>query len=179
MNASRKTHPETDLADSFLELFPIIHYRVGMKLEDALRCGQLTRKQVAILLLLRSEGGPEGRLRRKEIKQWLASWFEVSSATITRSLYALASSPLNLVQVVPAADSGREKQVILTPKGRQFLATMTEQGKKFLQVLFTQLSKEVISNGLDFVQRGIPVMKEEAATGTPLGQCTREQREVG
>src|SRR5713101_7964166 len=144
---ARKTHPETALADSFLELFPIIHYRLGMKFEDALRCGQLTRKQVAILQLLGSEGGSEGRLRRKEIEQWLSSWFEVSSPTITRSLYALASPPLNLVQIVPAADSGREKQVLLTPKGRRFLATMTEQGRKFLQVLFTDFPEEVISNG--------------------------------
>ncbi|MGH7961596.1 MAG: hypothetical protein ACRERD_07175 [Candidatus Binatia bacterium] len=160
MSAARKTHPETDLAAIFLELYPIVHYRLGMRYEDSLRCGQLTRKQVAILQFLRSGGGPKGCLRRKEIEQWLASWFEVSSATITRSLYALASPPLNLVQIIQDSHSDREKQVILTLKGKQFLTTMAEQGRKFLQPLFTRVPEEVIRNGLDFMKQSIAAIEE-------------------
>ena len=160
MSAARKMHPEAVLIETFLELYPIVHYKLGMRYEDSLRCGQLTRKQVAILQLLRSEGGPQGRLQRKKIEQWLASWFEVSSATITRSLYVLANPPLNLVQIVQDANSGREKQVMLTPKGKQFLSTMAAHGKKFLQPLLTQVPEEVIRNGLDFMQQSIAVMEE-------------------
>jgi hypothetical protein len=39
------------------------HYKGGMALEDALRCGQLSRKQVAILWLIRSEGEQAKRMR--------------------------------------------------------------------------------------------------------------------
>lgn len=160
MSAARKMHLETDLAVTFLELYPIVHYRLGMRFTDSLRCGQLTRKQVAILQLLQSEGGPKGRMQRKEIEQWLASWFEASSATITRSLYALASPPLNLVQIMQDSNSGREKQVTLTLKGKQFLTTMAEAGRKFLQPLFTHVPEEVIRNGLDFMQQSIAAMEQ-------------------
>ncbi len=114
------------------ELFLPVHYKIGMALEDALRCGQLSRKQVAILWLMRSERDAEGKMRRKDIERLLAAWFETSSSTITRALRDMARAPLNLVRLVEDPASAREKQVILTSKGQRFIQTMEEEGKKFL-----------------------------------------------
>src|SRR5207245_8436078 len=92
-------------------------------------------KQVAILWLMRAEGGLGGNMRRKDIERLLASWFETSSSTITRSLAALARAPLKLVRVVGDRDSGREKRVILTEKGEQFLVGMTAEWRAFTRKL--------------------------------------------
>jgi len=91
---------QEDLAAELMGLFLPIHYRIGVGFEETLRCGRLSRKQVAILWLMRAEGGPEGSMRRKDIERLLASWFETSSSTITRSLAALARPPLKLVRVI-------------------------------------------------------------------------------
>lgn len=50
---ARQPRPAGDLAAELLELFYLVHYKGGMALEDAMRGGQLTRKQVAILWLIR------------------------------------------------------------------------------------------------------------------------------
>ncbi len=54
-----------DPAAELLELFYPVHYKGGMALEDAMRRGQLTRKQVAILWLIRVEGSRGGAWRGK------------------------------------------------------------------------------------------------------------------
>ena len=63
--ASGTANPAAEL----LELFYPVHYKGGMALEDAMRGGRLSRKQVAILWLIRSEGGQGRRMRRKEIER--------------------------------------------------------------------------------------------------------------
>jgi hypothetical protein len=88
---------QEDPLAALMSLFLPIHYRIGVGFEETLRCGQLSRKQVAILWLMRAEGGPDANMRRKDIERLLASWFETSSSTITRSLAALARPPLKLV----------------------------------------------------------------------------------
>ncbi len=130
---------QDDFAAEATALFLPIHYKIGMALEDVLRCGQLSRKQVAILWLMRTERDTHGRMRRKDIERLLASWFETSSPTITRALRDMANTPLKLVRLVEDPDSGREKQVVLTPKGERFLHTMEEEGKKFLQPFLAQM----------------------------------------
>jgi hypothetical protein len=42
--------------EELLELFYPVHYRSGIAFEDAMHGGQLTRKQTAILWLIRFEG---------------------------------------------------------------------------------------------------------------------------
>lgn len=138
-------------AAEFLEFFYPIHYKLGMALEDALRGSQLTRKQVAILWLIRSEGGEERKMRRKEIERLITTWFEVSSSAITKALRSMARPPLSLVQVVEDPHSGREKQVILTAKGQRFLLTMVEQGIQFLQNITVQLTEEEVRTGIHFL----------------------------
>lgn len=141
------------MSGKFLEFFYPIHYRLGMALEDALRSGQLTRKQVAILWLIRSEGESGRTMRRKDILQLITTWFEVSSSAITKALRAMARPPLNLLDVVEDPRSGREKQVILTEKGEQFLLTMVDQGSQFLGEIVKRLTGEDVRYGMQFLQQ--------------------------
>jgi DNA-binding MarR family transcriptional regulator len=151
---------QDDPAAAFLEFFYPVHYQVGKALEDVMRSGRLSRKQVAMLWLIRSEGVQGSRMRRKEIHQRIATWFEISSPSMTRALRAMARPPLSLVRLAEDPTSGREKMVILTPKGERFLAEMVEQGKQFLQPLIAQFSPEEISTGLQFFRRGMAIVQQ-------------------
>jgi DNA-binding MarR family transcriptional regulator len=115
---------EPNRVETLLEFFYPIHYRLLMTLEDVLRRDRVSRKQTAILWLLRCEGGAAGELPRKEIERLLTEWFEVTSSAITKSLRALSEPPLQFVKVVPNMESGREKIVVLTPQGRDFVAEL-------------------------------------------------------
>jgi DNA-binding MarR family transcriptional regulator len=142
-------------AADLLELFYPIHYRGNMAVEDAMR-GGLTRKQAAILWLIRSAGSDGGRcMRRKEIVSRLQDWFEVSSPAITQALRRMARPPLELVRLVEDADSGREKRVLLTAKGQRFLLTMVERGRGFLQKVVEQLPEEQVRAGVEFLRAGV------------------------
>ena len=159
--ADTRPSVEEDLAAALMSLFLPIHYRIGVGFEETLRCGQLSRKQVAILWLMRAEGGPEGSMRRKDIERLLASWFETSSSTITRSLAALARPPLKLVRVREDPDSGREKRVILTAKGEQFLSSMITQGRSFAQKLLDGMPQTEIREMVRLMQKAIDVLERE------------------
>jgi len=146
-----------------LEFFYPFHYKGGMALEDALRCGQLSRKQVAILWLIRSEGAQGKRMRRKDIERSIQTWFEVSSPAITKALRSMARPPLSLVQITEDPQSAREKQVRLTPKGERFLATMVAAGQKFEQQIVDQLTPEEVSFGIHFLQRAMAALEHALA----------------
>lgn len=154
---------QEDPVAALMSLFLPIHYHIGVGFEETLRCGQLSRKQVAILWLMRAEGGPEGSMRRKDIERLLASWFETSSSTITRSLAALARPPLKLVRVVGDRDSGREKRVILMAKGEQFLSRMTEEGRTFTQKLLDGMPQQEIHEMVRLMQKAVGVFEREGA----------------
>ena len=156
---------QKDLAADLMSLFLPIHYRIGVGFEETLRCGQLSRKQVAILWLMRAEGGPEGSMRRKDIERLLASWFETSSSTITRSLAALARPPLKLVRVLGDRDSGREKRVTLTAKGEQFLSSMAAEGRSFTQKLLDGMPRQEIREMVRLMQKAIAVLEQNGAGG--------------
>ncbi len=159
MPRTTSVNAQNDFGAEATELFLPIHYKIGMALEDALRCGQLSRKQVAILWLMRSERDAEGHMRRKDIERLIASWFETSGSTITRALRDMASAPLKLVRLVEDPDSGREKQVILTPKGERFLHTMEEEGKKFLAPFLSQMPQEEIRELFHLLHKGVAVFE--------------------
>ena len=152
-----------DLAAELMNLFLPVHYRIGVGFEETLRCGQLSRKQVAILWLMRAEGGPAGRMRRKDIERLLASWFETSSSTITRALAALARAPLKLVRVSEDPNSRREKRVELTTKGEQFLGSMSAEGRTFTQALLDGMPKEEIREMVRLMQKAIMVLERDGA----------------
>lgn len=161
MTDMKRPEPE-DLAADLMNLFLPVHYRIGVGFEETLRCGQLSRKQVAILWLMRAEGGPDGSMRRKDIERLLALWFETSSSTITRSLAALACAPLKLVRVVGDRDSGREKRVILTARGEEFLAEMANEGRVFTQKLLDRMPREEIQAMVRLMQKAIEVLEEDS-----------------
>ena len=169
MAATRKITPAKESTATLLEFFYPIHYKLGMALEDALRGEQLTRKQVAILWLIRAEGGPEHRMQRKEIERLLSTWYEVSSSAITKALRAMARPPLELVQIVDDPQSGREKQVFLTPNVKQFLHTMVEAGERYLQEITTQLSSQTVQTGINFLSQ-VTTALEQVHSTTPPGK---------
>lgn len=138
-------------AEALLEFFYPIHYRLLMTLEDVLRRDRISRKQTAILWLLRCEGGAAGELPRKEIERLLAEWFEVTSSAITKSLRALSEPPLELIEVVPRAESRREKMIVLTPRGRKFLAEMMRDGIAFVTELVRPFSDRNVAGGIEFL----------------------------
>ncbi|MEW6297290.1 MAG: winged helix DNA-binding protein [Thermodesulfobacteriota bacterium] len=156
---SAEDHPAAVL----LEFFYPFHYKGGMALEDALRCGQLSRKQAAILWLIRAEGEQGTRMRRKEIERSVRTWFEVSSSAITKALRGMARPPLSLVQIVEDPQSAREKQVRLTPKGERFLATMVAAGQRFEQQIVDQLTPEELSAGIHFLRRAMAALEHALA----------------
>lgn len=143
----------TAAAAQLLEFFYPIHYKLGMTLEDTLRRGQLSRKQVAILWLIRAEGGPERCMPRKVIERQLATWFEISGSAITKALRAMARPPLNLVKLLEDPHSGREKRVILTAKGEQFLLSMIEAGQHYIQEIADQLTEADLRAGVHFLSQ--------------------------
>jgi DNA-binding MarR family transcriptional regulator len=146
-----------------LELFYPIHYKAGMALEDAMRARVLTRKQVAVLWLLRTEGAGRVGVRRKDIERSIKSWFEISSSAITKTIRKMARAPLKLVEMTESPDSGREKRVFLTRRGEDFIATMLSRGEKFLKELVEQLPDEEVEGGIEFLRDSIVVLERGRA----------------
>ena len=153
MAGARKVLPAGNSTTALLEFFYPIHYKIGMALEDALRGGKLSRKQVAILWLIRAEGGREHRMQRKEIERLLSTWYEVSSSAITKALRAMARPPLEFVRIVEDPCSGREKQVYLTPEGKHFLHTMVVAGQRYLDNLVSGFSASTMGQGIEFLSQ--------------------------
>nr|AMK59200.1 MarR family transcriptional regulator [uncultured bacterium UPO45] len=156
-------------ATALLEFFYPIHYKLGMTLEDVLRKGQLTRKQVAILWLIRSEGQEGRRMPRKEIERLLTTWLEVTGSAITKALRGMARPPLNLVKLIEDPRSGREKLVMLTAKGEQFLLSMMEEGQHYIQQIANHFSEADLQAGIRFLSQVTAALEQvrvERATET-------------
>jgi DNA-binding MarR family transcriptional regulator len=130
-------------AAELLELFYPIHYRGNMAVEDAMR-GKLTRKEAAIIWLIRSAGEDGIEMRRKEIVARLQDWFDVSSPAVTKALRHMARPPLSLVRLVEDAASGREKRVRLTSQGQRFVLGMITRGQDFLRKVVEQLPDQQV-----------------------------------
>jgi DNA-binding MarR family transcriptional regulator len=141
-------------AAELLELFYPIHYRGNMAVEDAMR-GKLTRKEAAIIWLIRSVGEDGCEMRRKEVVARLQDWFEVSSPAVTKALRHMARPPLSLVRLVEDAASGREKRVRLTPQGQRFVLGMITRGQNFLYKVVEQLPDQQVRDGIDFLRAGV------------------------
>jgi DNA-binding MarR family transcriptional regulator len=165
--AAPQIRTENDPAAELLDLFYPIHYKGGLTLEDVMRRGQLSRKQVAILWLIRSEGENGRQMRRKDIEQVIQSWFEVSSSTITKALHGMARPPLGLVRILDNPHSGREKQVLLTSKGERFLSAMVTEGREFEQRIVEQLSETEVREGIRFLRKAVAIF-ERARAERPL-----------
>ncbi len=145
--------PRGDPLLQLLEFFYPIHYKVGMALEDRLGAGRISRKQVTMLWLIRSEGEEGLRLPRKRIEQLLSDWFEVSSSAITKSLRAMAQPSMGLVRLVEDPHSGREKLVWLTAKGERFVASMVDRGREFIGTFARHFTADEIEQAIAFFSR--------------------------
>ncbi|WP_295682733.1 winged helix DNA-binding protein [uncultured Nevskia sp.] len=145
--------PVSDSAKEFLDLFYPVHYKVGIGIEDALRGGRLTRHQVAILWLIRSEGEGGRSISRKEIERSITRWFEIRNSAISKSLRVMAREPLDLLDILEHPTSGRERQVVLTAKGAREIERMVDQGRRFIQTMVDRLAAEEASQGVHFLGR--------------------------
>ena len=141
-------------AAELLELFYPIHYRGNMAVEDAMR-GKLTRKEAAIMWLIRSVGEDGMEMRRKDVVARLQDWFDVSSPAVTKALRRMARPPLGLVRLVEDAASGREKRVRLTPQGQRFVLGMITRGQDFLHRVVEQLPEQQVREGIAFLRAGV------------------------
>jgi DNA-binding MarR family transcriptional regulator len=156
-------------AAELLELFYPIHYRGNMAVEDAMR-GKLTRKEAAIIWLIRSAGEDGSEMRRKEIVSRLQDWFDVSSPAVTKALRHMARPPLSLVRLVEDAASGREKRVRLTPQGQRFVLGMITRGQDFLQKVVEQLPDQQVRDGIEFLRAGVAAYERVHAEASVNGK---------
>lgn len=136
-----------------LEFFYPVHYQMGTALEEVLSGGVLSRKQVAILWLIRSEGLEGREMRRKDIETALRTWFEISSSAVSKALREMFGPPLAFVEIRESPDSGREKLVSLTPRGDAFLAETTEKGERYVARLVEKMPAEVMSGGAAYLRQ--------------------------
>lgn len=144
---------EDTTAAELQEFFYPIHYQIGMALEDALRGGVLTRKQSAILWMIRSAGKDGRCMPRKEIVRSMQSWFEVTNSGLSKAIRGMARPPLALVEITEDPRSAREKLISLTPKGEQFLQAMATRGEAFLQDITVHMPAEVIRGGIEYLRQ--------------------------
>jgi DNA-binding MarR family transcriptional regulator len=154
-------------AAALLELFYPIHYRGNMAVEDAMR-GPLTRKEAAIIWLIRSAGEGGLEMRRKQIVARLQNWFEVSSPAVTKALRHMMRPPFSLVRLVEDADSAREKRVRLTPQGQRFVLEMVARGRDFLRQVVEQIPEKQVREGIAYLRAGIAAFEQVHAESTNL-----------
>jgi len=160
---AQKVQPKDTTAAELQEFFYPIHYQIGMALEDALRGGVLTRKQSAILWMIRSAGEGGRGVRRKDIVRSMQSWFEVTNSAISKAVRGMARPPLGLVQLAEDPRSAREKLISLTPKGERFVGAMAERGEVFLQDIIKHLPAEVIHGGVEYLRQLIEAFNRSRA----------------
>ncbi len=164
MNAvARKEQPKETVAAELQEFFYPIHYQIGMALEDALRGGVLTRKQSAILWMIRSAGENGRCLPRKEIVRLMQSWFEVTNSGLSKAIRGMARSPLALVEIAEDPRSAREKLITLTAKGERFIVEMANRGEVFLHDIVQHLPADVTRGGIEYFRQLIEAFNRSRA----------------
>ena len=183
MTKSTAQTKSKDLALEFLEFFYPIHYQLGKAIEDTMRSGQLTRKQAAILWLIRSEGKAGREMRRKDIQQLITTWFEISNPSLSRELRMLARPPLGLVRLREDPNSAREQTVALTVKGERFLATMVEKARQLLSPLIATAPEDSVRMVLtvfrEYLPGGIQLLPTAISAGFQDREGTKTKRKPG
>src|SRR5687767_2295671 len=145
--------PISPAAENFLDLFYAVHYKIGIGIEDSLRGGWLTRHQVAILWLIRSEGAGGRSIPRKDIERLITRWFELGNSAISKTLRVMARAPMELIEIREHPRSGREKEVFLTRKGVAEIERMVGKGRTFIQAMVDHRSAVEASQGVHFLTR--------------------------
>ncbi len=155
---------------AFLELFYPVHYRIGIGIEDAMRQGRLTRHEVAVLWLIRTEGVDGAELRRKDIERALTSWFEIQSSAISKLIRGLTKPPLALVELFEDPENGREKRVRLTEAGHDEINAIMKAGTEFIETMVDHLTEDTAKEGVDFLSKVSEIIELLAASPKPQQQ---------
>ena len=154
---SKKSKLERNAAE-LLEILYFVHDK-GLSAIGATMRGPLSRTQASILWLIRSEGEDGRSMLRKDVAKRLHNWFDLGSPAITTALQALAEGPLRLVRLIGNTDSGREKKVVLTPKGERFIGSMADRGQSLVRELISDLERSLtadeIATGLEFLRASV------------------------
>ena len=77
----------------------------------------------------------------------------------------VARPPMALVRLVEDAESAREKRVLLTPKGEEFIQTMADRGRAFLQRLMQELPEDQVSRGINFLRAAVGAVERVHSNG--------------
>lgn len=137
----------------FLDLFYPVHYRIGIGIEDAMRRGKLTRHQVAVMWLMRTEAADTGELRRKDVERHLTDWFEIQNSAVSKTLRSLSRGPDPLIDIIEDPDSGREKRIRLTDAGREEIDALIEAGTAFIERMVDHLTEPDSQEGVRFLAK--------------------------
>jgi len=176
-NRSKTWDPKTlhAAAAELMEFFYPAHYEMGTALEDVLRSRVLSRQQAAALWLIRSQGQNGMRMRRKTIEANIRRWFEVTNAALSRSLRAMMRPPLKLIQITEDPESGREKIVSLTARGRAFLDSAAVRATQGFAGLIQELSPQVVDAAILYF-RGLTAAFQHSKARRRL-RVTRSDRQ--
>ena len=162
---TRETPERQAAIAASLEMFYPIHYQICVKLEDELRGDALTRHQLAILWLIRCEGGAERELKRARIERALKSWYGIGASAVSKALRALAEPPHELLALREDPDSGREKRVSLTERGVARIEALEAVGNAFITRFVASIPDAEFSAGVKYLMSLAEIMKSLDARG--------------
>ncbi len=134
----------------FMDFFYQVHYQLGMTLEAVMCHGVVSHTQGAVLWLVASEIGPNGKILRKDIERSLRNWYETSNSNVSKMLRDLASPPLNFLTQEESPHSGREKLITLTPEGAAFVEEMKRRGMAYFEDALKHMTIEDMVKGAEF-----------------------------
>ena len=113
----------------------------------------LSRQQIIILLLMFGEGENHSKMARKRIEAALSSWLELTSSSVSKAIRSLTTREVGLLTIDESPESGREKIVQLTPKGRKFVSKLVESGVNYIQTLVDQLGDDELDMVVHIFER--------------------------
>jgi DNA-binding MarR family transcriptional regulator len=138
-------------AAEMLEFFYPAHYEIGTALEDVLRSDLLSRQQAASLWLIRSQGIDGCQMHRKDIEANIRRWFEVTSAAVSRALREMMRPPIGFIEITEDPNSGREKLVSLTPKGKAYLDSAADRATAVLADLIEDVPPPLVASAISYL----------------------------
>lgn len=144
-----------------LNIFFPIHYKAGNRVEASLRNGaSLSRQQVIILWTIAAQGIDGEQMSRKLVERTLQNWLEITSSSVSKAIRSLTDAPLNVLTITEHPDSGREKIIRLTCKGKKIVEEMLTNGEAFLSEVISELSDEEIDMVVYIFKRTHEIFKK-------------------
>lgn len=157
------SHPASP---DFLRLFYPFHYVVGEAMEKSLQGPALSHHEAVILWMIHSEGEGGTSLPRKEIERLISSWYELGSPAVTKVLKRMAGRDKPLLTIRGSVQSGREKEVSLTPEGEAEVTLMIERANHVIDQIIAGWSASEIKEGLGFLAKVVDRVRALGETAT-------------